>query len=201
MSAADWPQCDDERAPGRQAPTNPRSGEMDNPFRGEGRAPTPGRKEEPPPVGGGLHAEPDDHIGVAHEEVGRHRREDNKTTPTKTSAKEKAGNSPSNGKECRNLSPEGISAPYFAGYDGTIGGLHAGRRDGAQEDGRQREGGGPRPQQREKSQAAMPALTHNGGDSKLGRLHARRRGDDTLEDGRGREEGERRRHGTSDEGR
>ena len=136
-------------------------------------------------MGGGLRSEPDDRISVANEEVGRHRREDNKTTPTKASDKEKAGNSPSNGEEGRTPSPEGISAPYVAGNDGTIGGLHAGRRDGAQEDGRQREGGGLRPQQREESQAAMPALKHDGGDSKLGGLHARRRGDDTLEDGRG----------------
>ena len=78
--------------------------------------------------------------------------------------------------------------PCCAGDEGTNGGLHDGRRDGAQEDGCQREGGGLRPQQREESRAAAPAPNYGVGDGKLGSLHARRRGEGAREDGREREE-------------
>ena len=90
----------------------------------------------------------------------------------KTDTEDKGRNSPSGDEEGRSPSPADLVTPGCAGDEGTSGGLHAGRRDGAQEDGRQREGGGPRLQQREETRAAMPAPNYGGGDSKLGGLHA-----------------------------
>ena len=106
------------------------------------------------------------------------------TTPTESSAKEEGKDSPSSSDEGRPPSPVGMWATYFGGDEGTIGGLHAGGRDGAQEDERPREGEGLCPQQREESRAAMPSPNYGGGDSKLDGLHARQQGDGTREEGR-----------------